>query len=70
MNQTVLTIEIPELSDEVAVTIQNMLYAMMETFDNQYCHQIERYYRMDRCRRCSPSTTTGFSTLNDNDDPF
>ena len=33
MKRTVLTIEIPELSDELAVCIQNMLYAMMETFD-------------------------------------
>ena len=69
MNQTVLTIEIPELSDELAVCIQNMLYSMMETFDTQYCHQIERYYRMERYRRCPPSTT-GFSKSNDNDDPF
>lgn len=69
MNQTVLTIEIPELSDEVAVSIQNMLYSMMDTFDTQYCHQIERYYRMERCRRCSHSIT-GFSKPNDNEPPF
>jgi hypothetical protein len=69
MNRTVLTIEIPELSDELAICIQNMLYAMMDTFDTQYCHQIERYYRMERYRRCSPSAT-GFSRPNDNDDPF
>ena len=69
MNRTVLTIEIPELSDNAAASIQNMLYAMMDTFDNQYCHQIERYYRMERCRHCSPATT-GFSKPNDNDHPF
>ena len=46
MNRTVLTIEIPELSDEAAASIQNMLYSMMDTFDAQYCYQIERYYRM------------------------
>jgi len=70
MNQNVLTIEIPELSDEQAVCIQNMLYAMMETFDTQYCHQIERYYRMERYRRCQPPTTTGFSKPDDNGVPF
>lgn len=69
MNQTVLTIEIPELSDEAAASIQNMLYSMMDTFDDQYCHQIERYYRMERCRCNSPSAT-GFSKPNDNDHPF
>ena len=69
MNQTVLTIEIPELSDEAAANIQNMLYSMMDTFDTQYCHQIERYYRMERCR-CGSLSTTGFSKPNDNDHPF
>jgi len=69
MNQTVLTIEIPELSDELAASIQNMLYCMMDTFDTHYCHQIERYYRMERYRRGPPSNT-GFSTPNDNDHPF
>lgn len=69
MTQTVLTIEIPELSDEAAASIQNMLYSMMDTFDTQYCHQIERYYRIERCR-CGYSSATGFSKLNDNDHPF
>lgn len=69
MNQTVLTIEIPELSDEAAASIQNMLYSMMDTFDAQYCHQIERYYRMERCR-CSSPSTTDLSKPNDNDHPF
>lgn len=69
MNQTVLTIEILELSDEAAASIQNMLYSMMDTFDAQYCHQIERYYRMERCR-CGHPSVIGFSKLNDNDHPF
>ena len=59
MTHTVLTIEIPELSDEAAASIQNMLYSMMDTFDTQYCHQIERYYRMEQCR-CGYPSTTGF----------
>ena len=69
MNKTVLTIEIPELSDELAVSIQNMLYSMLDTFDTHYCNQIERYYRMERYRHCSPSAT-GFSKPNDNEPPF
>lgn len=40
-----LVIEAPKLTDEAAVNLQDLFYALMDAFGEHYYHQIERYYQ-------------------------
>lgn len=36
----------PPLTDETAVAILDLLHDVLTTFENRYCTQIQRYYRL------------------------
>ena len=44
MDKSVLIIEMPELSDEGAAKIQNVLQALMNAFESHYRHHLKRYH--------------------------
>jgi hypothetical protein len=35
--------DLPELTDEVAYKLRNILYTFIDIFEANYCHKIERY---------------------------
>ena len=45
MDKPVLIIEMPELDDEAAVSLQQFFQELTNAFESHYLHQIERYYR-------------------------
>jgi hypothetical protein len=44
MDKSVLIIEIPELSDEGAAEVHNLLQALMNAFESHYHHHLKRYH--------------------------
>ena len=64
MNPSVLlTIEMPELSDEAAASLQEVFYTLLDAFDANYYHQITRHYRQSLC-------SSGLVEPQKNQDPF
>lgn len=45
MNQFKPGFDLPELTDEVAAKLRNILYTFIDIFEAHYCHKIERYQR-------------------------
>ena len=45
MNTSKTGFELPELTDEVAAKLRNILYIFMDLFEAHYCHKIEQYQR-------------------------
>ena len=43
MNKFKPGFDLPELTDEVAAKLRNILYVFIDIFEANYCHQIERY---------------------------
>lgn len=43
MNKFKPGFELPELTDEVATKLRNILYTFIDIFEANYCHKIERY---------------------------
>jgi hypothetical protein len=41
---TTITINLPPLSDEAVVEIQDFLYEVLELFATHYGHQVQRFY--------------------------
>ena len=44
-NSIPLLVELPELSDEAAAKLPELLYALAGAIENQYLAQIRRYYQ-------------------------
>ena len=44
MNRQRITLELPELTDESAAALQNVINALMYAVDEQYYKQIHRHY--------------------------
>ena len=44
MKYQTIKVDLPILSDEVAASIQNFIYALMYAIDEQYYQQIHRYH--------------------------
>jgi hypothetical protein len=44
MAKSVLIIEMPELSDEGAAEVHNVLQALMNAFESHYRHHLKRYH--------------------------
>ena len=48
MNSSPLVLDdVPELSDEAAAHLLEVLYALTTAFENHYLHQLRRYYEPD-----------------------
>jgi hypothetical protein len=45
MNKFKHGFDLPELTDEVASKLRNILYTFIDIFEAHYCHKIERYQR-------------------------
>lgn len=45
MNKFKPGFDLPELTDEVAAKLRNILYTFIDLFEAHYCHKIERYQR-------------------------
>lgn len=45
MDKPVFSIEMPDLSYEQVVGIEDFLHAIMNAFENHYIHQLREYYR-------------------------
>jgi hypothetical protein len=45
VDNPVLIIEMPNLSDEAVVALQDFLFEVINTFESQYSSQIKRYYQ-------------------------
>ncbi len=45
MNKFKPGFELPILTDEVACNLRTVLYVLMDIFEANYCHEIERYRR-------------------------
>ena len=48
MNKSTFTIELPELSDEAAAYVSELLYSLIDSFDEYYYRKIKRHYRQMR----------------------
>jgi len=48
MDNIPLTINMPLLDGETAAALQQVLYHLLDAFDEQYCYVIERYYQQTR----------------------
>lgn len=44
-NGTAKTLEMPRLSDEAVIQIQDFLHLALDIFEDHYADQIERFYR-------------------------
>ena len=55
----------PELSDEAASQILDILYELATAFENHYAHQLRRYHQPDM-----PSQTELFGDVDDGLPPF
>ena len=44
MDESVLIIEMPKLSDEGAAEVHNVLQALMNAFESHYLHQLKRHH--------------------------
>ena len=45
MDKRVFIIEMPELTDEAVVSVQNFLWDLIRSFESQYYHQLQRYHQ-------------------------
>jgi hypothetical protein len=45
VDKPVFILEMPDLSDEAIVSIQDFLLDVIQAFESQYFHQLQRYYR-------------------------
>lgn len=48
MNKSTFTIELPELSDEAAAYMSELIYSLIDSFDEYYYRKIKRHYRQMR----------------------
>ena len=60
-----LVIEAPRLTDEAAANLQNFFYTLMESFEEHYHYQTERYYH-----ESIESMTDNKISLAEDDPPF
>lgn len=63
MEQPVLVIDAPELSDEGAASVNNFLQEFILAFESHYYCQLQRYHKRFRCE---PT----FNELAEGEDPF
>ena len=45
MDNPVLIIEMPDLSDEAVARLEEFFHAVINTFENQYSFQLKRHYQ-------------------------
>ena len=43
MDNSIIPVPFPTLDDQTAAKLHEVLYALLETFESYYYHQIERY---------------------------